>query len=72
MEGAIRLQGGHGPNEGEVELCHDGIWSVVCGSEWDYNDAKVACTQLQLPTTGIFTVLHYIYVILYNILLLCI
>lgn len=58
VEGAIRLQGDRGPNEGEVELCHDGIWSVVCGSEWDHNNAKVACTQLQLPTTGTYTVIQ--------------
>lgn len=57
IEGAVRLQGDHGPNEGEVELCYDGIWSSVCGYEWDHDDAKVACSQLRLPTTGTVTII---------------
>ena len=50
--GELRLHGDRGPNEGRVEICFEGVWSIVCGYEWDYNDALVVCRELGLPTTG--------------------
>ena len=56
-EGEVRLQGDRGPNEGRVEICYEGVWSIVCGYKWDYNDAVVLCRELNLPTTGTDTCL---------------
>ena len=35
-----------GPHEGQVELCLNGVWYLVCSNGWDVNDAKVVCRQL--------------------------
>ncbi len=31
---------------GRVEVCLSGVWSSVCGSNWDTVDATVFCRQL--------------------------
>ena len=40
---------GSSPNEGKVELCHEGVWETVCDDKWSRNNALVACRQLGLP-----------------------
>jgi deleted-in-malignant-brain-tumors protein 1 len=50
-QGAIRLQGGTA-TEGRVEICHNNAWGTVCENQWDSVDARVACTQLALPSSG--------------------
>ena len=57
-EGKIRLQGNRGQSEGRVEICHEGIWGTVCGSEWDFSDALVVCRELNLPTIGESVIMH--------------
>lgn len=50
--GDIRLEGGTAI-EGRVEICNTNyVWGTVCGRTWDEMDAKVACRQLELPTSG--------------------
>ena len=39
----IRLTGGSNPNEGRVEVFHDGVWGTVCMNGWDLEDAEVSC-----------------------------
>jgi len=47
--GALHLIGGPVDSAGTMEVCIDGVWSTVCGSSWDNNDAKVVCRQLGYP-----------------------
>ena len=34
------------PQDGFLEYCVDGYWGVVCGNNWDNNEAEIACRQL--------------------------
>ena len=38
--------------EGQVEICYDGQWGVVCPSDWDEVAANVVCTQLGYGKPG--------------------
>ncbi len=42
----IRLVGGSGPYEGNLEVCFSGNWGTVCGDLWDSTNAQVVCTIL--------------------------
>ena len=50
--GAIRLVGSTKEYEGNVEVCINGAWSVICDSGWGNTDALVACTQAGYPGPG--------------------
>lgn len=45
-EGALRLVGGRGPWEGNVEIFHVGRWGSVCDDEWDLREAHIVCKNL--------------------------
>ncbi|XP_062569409.1 deleted in malignant brain tumors 1 protein-like [Saccostrea cucullata] len=42
----IRLSNGTSVNEGILEVLINGKWGAVCDSNWNQNDAKVACRSL--------------------------
>ena len=49
--GEVRLVGGATQAEGRVEICANGYWSVPCdyGSLWE--EARLICKRLNLPTS---------------------
>uniref|UniRef100_A0A1X7TY56 SRCR domain-containing protein n=1 Tax=Amphimedon queenslandica TaxID=400682 RepID=A0A1X7TY56_AMPQE len=54
--GSVHLQGTGSHLIGEIEVCNRGVWSTVCGEEWDDNDATVICKQLGLSPYGAIAV----------------
>ena len=48
----IRLSGGSGPFEGNVEVYIKNEWKYICDDSWDIRDAKVVCRGLNY-TKGI-------------------
>ncbi|CAI8048104.1 Egg peptide speract receptor [Geodia barretti] len=53
----VRLVNGNPPQEGEVEICLNGLWGSVCSNRWDVNDGKVVCRQLGYNGSS-FSLLH--------------
>ena len=44
--GDVRLVGGSGDYEGNVQVCINGTWGYVCDNSWNNIDARVVCRQL--------------------------
>ena len=42
----IRLVKGQTPEDGQVQVCLNGVWGSVCDDRWDFRDAAVVCRQL--------------------------
>ncbi|XP_023029009.2 lysyl oxidase homolog 2 [Leptinotarsa decemlineata] len=49
VDGGIKLVGGRGEFEGNVEILHDGSWGAICDDEWDVTEARIICKQLGYP-----------------------
>ena len=51
--GEIRLVGGESEREGRLEVCNNGRWGSVCGTQWRDRHTAVVCRYLgfsDLPT----------------------
>jgi len=50
VDGELRLTGGRGPHEGNIEMLvvrnKTRVWRYVCDDNWGARDAKVACREL--------------------------
>ena len=42
----VRLSGGSGPHEGQVNVFFNNTWRAICGDAWGKTDADVLCSQL--------------------------
>ncbi len=42
----VRLVGGLVPQEGRVEVFHEGRWGTICDNHWSVDDANVVCREL--------------------------
>uniref|UniRef100_K1RT07 Lysyl oxidase-like protein 2 n=1 Tax=Magallana gigas TaxID=29159 RepID=K1RT07_MAGGI len=49
----IRLVNGNTTSMGRIEVVTNGVWSTICDSNWDHDDATVVCKQLGLGKYGI-------------------
>ena len=47
--------GGSDRYEGRVEICWNETWGTVCDGFWTTIDGNVACRQLGLLATGVFS-----------------
>ena len=60
-EGTIRLAGNVTNSSGRVDVCSNGRWGVVCGSNFGMNEAQAVCRNLGYDTSGIVTTLGQIF-----------
>lgn len=66
VQGSARLVNGTIIQEGRIEVCSNGIWSMVCQNNWNAIDAYILCKQLGYVGTGIIVFLiHVVLSLLY-------
>ncbi|CAG2230933.1 DMBT1 [Mytilus edulis] len=49
----VRLMGGTVPNEGRVEVYHQGQWGTMCNDGFTVNDARVICRMIGFETKNV-------------------
>ncbi|KAL5463668.1 hypothetical protein EMCRGX_G032585 [Ephydatia muelleri] len=58
QDGDLRLVGGVGPREGQVEVCYNGMWGHMCSPVWSYANAAVVCRQLGYSPAGAIPLIY--------------
>lgn len=58
--GDLRLQGGSTVDEGELQVCRDGIWGYVCDNSAKHENAQTFCRQMQKSTNCKYNINHYL------------
>ena len=48
----MRLVGGSIDNEGQMEICINGVWGAVCLHSWSSFTTKLICKQLGYQKYG--------------------
>ena len=48
----MRLVGGSVHNEGQMEICINGVWGAVCLYSWNSFTTKLICKQLGYQEYG--------------------
>ena len=56
--GDLRLMSGQPGHASVVEACVESNWRIVCGRDWDDNDAAVVCRQLSQSGPGKLVILR--------------
>lgn len=51
FSGNVKLSGGLNRCAGKVEFFDKSQWGTLCSESWDFNDASVACKQLDCGRT---------------------
>ena len=46
LDGQIKLVGGYSERSGHVEICSNQRWETLLLSDWEDDEAKVACNTL--------------------------
>lgn len=64
-DGSVRLINGTSSNDGQIEVCVNGIWGGVCDDNWSQVEANLVCNQLGHTCEGKYTssdleCIHYI------------
>ncbi len=54
VHGTTRLVDGDDKYEGRLEMCISGKWGTVCDNGFSTNEARAACSQLGLPSDGMY------------------
>ena len=53
QDGDLRLAGGRNTQEGNLQICLNGVWGSVCGADgFSFTEATVVCTQIGYNPTG--------------------
>jgi len=46
-------------SKGRVEVCSGGLYHMVCGEDWDNDDATAVCRKLGYSQYGQFRLMHW-------------
>ncbi|XP_041457301.1 scavenger receptor cysteine-rich domain superfamily protein-like [Lytechinus variegatus] len=60
QDGDLRMTNGTSSKDGQIEMFNEGFWRPVCGDEWGWEEATVACRQLgYLGAISAYTAISY-------------
>ena len=63
-QGDVRVVGGSGGYEGNVQICNEGKWGWVCHTYWSTPEAQVVCRQIGYSASCLFfgkKIMYFVY-----------